>query len=228
MSPLNMIIQALGLQGLLGADVPMPPQRPEGLLSAEAPAPNNIPMPPQRPEGLLSAETPAPNNIPMPPQRPQSLLEPSQPTVYNNPGNVERTQGWAGMLPDTGYGSEDRFAVFDSPQMGLRALMVDLSTKVKNQGGDLREMITRYAPPSENPTEKYYEYVKGKVGKNKVTLKDVPQIAKSILEFENKGDLPKMYLNPKIFNEAVALSKFDLPTGMTLSEARSFLAKKKK
>jgi len=207
MSPLNMIIQALGLQGLLGADVPMPPQRPEGLLSAEAPAPNNIPMPPQRP---------------------QSLLEPSQPTVYNNPGNVERTQGWAGMVPDTGYGSEDRFAVFDSPQMGLRALMVDLSTKVKNQGGDLREMITRYAPPSENPTEKYYEYVKGKVGKNKVTLKDVPQIAKGILEFENKGDLPKMYLNPKIFNEAVALSKFDLPTGMTLSEARSFLAKKKK
>ena len=203
MSTLSMIMQALGLQGLLGADVPMPPRRPEGLLSAEA-------------------------SVPMPPQRPQSLLEPSQPTVYNNPGNVERTQGWAGMLPDIGYGEKNRFAVFDSPQMGLRALMVDLSTKVKNQGGDLREMITRYAPPSENPTEKYYEYVKGKVGKNKVTLKDVPQIAKSILEFENKGDLPKMYLNPKIFNEAVALSKFDLPTGMTLSEARSFLAKKKK
>ena len=55
MSPLNMIIQALGLQGLLGADVPpMPPKRPEGLLSAEAPA---------QPEGLLYA------NAPMPPKR---------------------------------------------------------------------------------------------------------------------------------------------------------------
>jgi len=209
MSTLSTIIQALGLQGLLGADVPMPPRRP-------------VPLPPRRAEGLLSAD------VPMPPQRPQKLLDSSQPTVYNNPGNVERTQGWAGMLPDTGYGKENRFAVFDSPQMGLRALMVDLSTKVKKQGGDLREMITRYAPPSENPTEKYYQYVKNKIGKNKVTLKDVPEIAKAILKFENKGDLPKMYLDPKIFNEAVTLSKFDLPSGMTLSEARSFVEKKKK
>jgi len=53
-STLNMIIQALGLQGLLGADVPMPPKRPEGLLSAETPAPV---------EGLLYA------NAPMPPKR---------------------------------------------------------------------------------------------------------------------------------------------------------------
>lgn len=54
MSTLSMIMQALGLQGLLGADVPMPPRRPEGLLSTEAPAPtegllySNPPMPPKR------------------------------------------------------------------------------------------------------------------------------------------------------------------------------------
>jgi hypothetical protein len=35
MSTLSMIMQALGLQGLLGADVPMPPKRAEGLLSDE-------------------------------------------------------------------------------------------------------------------------------------------------------------------------------------------------
>ena len=175
-------------------------------------------------KGLLSPD------VPMPPQRPQSLLEPSQPTVYNNPGNVERTQGWAGMVPDTGYGSEDRFAVFDSPQMGLRALMRDTATKIKKHGGDLSKMINEYAPPSENPTNRYYEYVKSKVGRDKVTVNDLPRIVQGIIEFENKPDseLSKMYLDPNVFEEALSLSKFNLPSGMTLSEARSFLAKKKK
>ena len=174
-------------------------------------------------KGLLSPD------VPMPPQRPQSLLEPDKPTVYNNPGNVERSQGWAGMVPDTGYGSEDRFAVFDSPQMGLRALMRDTATKIKKHGGDLSKMINEYAPPSENPTKRYYEYVKSKVGRDKVTVNDLPRIVQGIIEFENKPDseLSRMYLDPNVFEEALSLSKFNLPSGMTLSEARSFLAKKK-
>ena len=174
-------------------------------------------------KGLLSPD------VPMPPQRPQSLLEPDKPTVYNNPGNVERSQGWAGMVPDTGYGSEDRFAVFDSPQMGLRALMRDTATKIKKHGGDLSKTINEYAPPSENPTKRYYEYVKSKVGRDKVTVNDLPRIVQGIIEFENKPDseLSRMYLDPNVFEEALSLSKFNLPSGMTLSEARSFLAKKK-
>jgi hypothetical protein len=175
-------------------------------------------------QGLLSPE------VPMPPERPQSLLELDKPTVYNNPGNVERNQGWAGMVPDTGYGSEDRFAVFDSPQMGLRALMRDTATKIKKHGGNLSKMINEYAPPSENPTKRYYEYVKSKVGRDKVTVNDLPRIVQGIIEFENKPDseLSKMYLDPKVFEEALSLSKYNLPAGMTLSEARSFAAKKKK
>ena len=175
-------------------------------------------------QGLLSPE------VPMPPERPQSLLEPVKPTVYNNPGNVERTQGWAGMMPDTGYGSEDRFAVFDSPQMGLRALMRDTATKIKKHGGDLSKMINEYAPPSENPTNRYYKYVKSKVGRDKVTLNDLPRIVQGIIEFENKPDseLSRMYLDPNVFEEALSLSKYNLPSGMSLSEARSFAAKKKK
>ena len=38
MSTLSMIMQALGLQGLLGADVPLPPQRPESFLSESKPS----------------------------------------------------------------------------------------------------------------------------------------------------------------------------------------------
>ena len=89
-------------------------------------------------------------------------MSPAQPTVYNNPGNVERNQKWAGMVSG-GYGSNDRFAIFDSPQMGLRALMRDAQTKIEDQKGDLFKMISKYAPRSENPTNDYYQYVRSKV-----------------------------------------------------------------
>lgn len=61
MSALSTIMQALGLQGLLGADVPMPPRRPP-------------PLPPRRAEGLLSTEEPSSfqsllSEVPLPPRR---------------------------------------------------------------------------------------------------------------------------------------------------------------
>lgn len=150
-----------------------------------------------------------------------------QPTVYNNPGNVERNQDWAGMVSG-GYGSNDRFAIFDSPQMGLRALMRDAQTKIKNEKGDLRKMISRYAPRSENPTERYYNYVRSKVGKDKVTMKDLPNIVKGIIEFENKpgSALSNMYLKPEIFSEALNLSKKSMPKGTSLTKARQMVRKK--
>ena len=56
--------------------------------------------------------------------------EESKPTVFNNPGNIEIGQGYAGETGDT---YADRFAVFDSPQMGVRALGRDLKTKIKKK-----------------------------------------------------------------------------------------------
>ena len=167
--------------------------------------------------------------IPQPQRKPSGLLGMGapQPTVYNNPGNVERNQDWAGMVSG-GYGSNDRFAIFDSPQMGLRALMRDAQTKIKNEKGDLRKMISRYAPRSENPTERYYNYVRSKVGKDKVTMKDLPNIVKGIIEFENKpgSALSNMYLKPEIFSEALNLSKKSMPKGTSLNKARQMVRKK--
>lgn len=147
-----------------------------------------------------------------------------QSSTYNNPGNLRRTQNWAGMLPG-GYGKNDNFAIFDSPQMGLRALMRDVSSKIKNQKGDLRKMISKFAPKSENPTDNYYEYVLSKVGKNKVTTKDLPNIVKGIIEFENTpgSDKSKMYLDSSVFNEALKLSKKSMPKETSLSKARKII-----
>jgi len=143
--------------------------------------------------------------------------------IYNNPGNVEATEGWAG---DTGerYGENGRFAVFDSPEMGLRALIRDVRTKINDRSikGDISKLITKYAPNTENPTDKYIAYVKKEVGKEKVGLRDAAKVAKAILEFENKPEVREYYLkDPKIFKTAAKLATRGFDAGVTLEQAKA-------
>ena len=157
--------------------------------------------------------------------------------TYNNPGNVERTEKWAGMIRNTGYGENQRFAIFDSPVMGVRAVMRDITTKINNHNGNIKNIISKYAPTGkakqgygkENPNlEKYIKYVQNKIGKkNKVTLKDMPNIVKGIIEFENKKygkEFINKYTEDKVFNEALELSKIDLPESISLKKARKLVA----
>ena len=150
----------------------------------------------------------------------QGLLE--GPVQFNNPGNIEIGQGYAG---ETGATYADRFSVFDSPQMGVRAVARDITTKIGRHKGDLNKIIAEYAPPSENDTNAYIDYVKKSVGKNKVTKADLPSIVKSVIEMENgiDSDLTKLYLNDSVFNEAMDLSKVSLPNEFTLEDARKKL-----
>ena len=75
--------------------------------------------------------------------------------IFNNPGNIEKGAGFAG---DTGktYGN-NRFSVFDSKEMGIRAIFRDLRTKMKEFDGDVDKVIAKYAPPNENETKNYYD-----------------------------------------------------------------------
>lgn len=137
-----------------------------------------------------------------------------------NAGNLEASQKWAG---DTGerYGTNDRFTVFDSPEMGLRALFRDIQTKV-GKGYTLDQLMEVYAPMSENPTDKYTDYVKKKVGKNKIGMEDVDNIVKGIVEFENMSygkDWIDQYLNEDTFAIAKELAQYDLPHGLSYSDA---------
>ena len=61
----------------------------------------------------------------------QGLLE--GPVQFNNPGNIETGQGYAG---ETGETYAERFSVFDSPQMGVRAVARDITTKIGRHKGD--------------------------------------------------------------------------------------------
>ena len=156
----------------------------------------------------------------MPEKRPnQGLLMQNTPALFFNPGNIEVGQGYAG---ETGGMYADRFAIFDSPQMGIRAIAKDISTKIDRHEGDLSKIINQYAPPSENDTAKYLDFVQSSVGKDKVTKKDLPKVVEAIIKMENgpESDLTKMYLNENIFQEALELSKLNLPSNTGLKEAR--------
>ena len=85
----------------------------------------------------------------------------------SNPGNIDRTSTvWQGedRSPDA-LRREPRFCVFETPQAGVRALAKTLLTYQNKHGlRTVREMINRWAPPTENDTEAYITQVAREVG----------------------------------------------------------------
>ena len=143
--------------------------------------------------------------------------EAEQPTMFNNPGNIEIGQGYAGETGDT---YADRFAVFDSPQMGVRALGSDLKTKIKRFDGDLFSIINQFAPDNENDTNNYYEYVKDQVGSDTITENDLGAVVRAIIKMENKPEIAAQYLDDSIINEGLELAQMSFDAGISLDEAR--------
>ena len=148
--------------------------------------------------------------------------EAEQPTMFNNPGNIEIGQGYAGETGDT---YADRFAVFDSPQMGVRALGRDLKTKIKRFDGDLFSIINQFAPDNENDTNNYYEYVKDQVGSDTITENDLGAVVRAIIKMENKPEIAAQYLDDSIINEGLELAQMSFDAGISLDEARELLRK---
>lgn len=139
---------------------------------------------------------------------------------YNNPANIEVGQGYAGETGETYAG---RFAIFDSPVMGLRALIRDLNTKIDRHGGDVRKIISQFAPDFENPTNNYVRYVESRVKKAVVTPEDLPLLTAAVVEFENgvSSDRAAQYLKPEVLNEAFELSKQSLPTNTRYEDIKT-------
>ena len=142
-------------------------------------------------------------------------------TTYNNPGNLEKGQGYAGETGNTYANDRERpFVVFDSPEMGVRALAMDLQTKIKRHEGDVNKIIEQYAPDNENDTKKYQEFVKQKLKKDKVTNKDLKFLVQAIIEKENKPEVASYYLeNPDVMTKGLAMSYFQLPSGTSFEQA---------
>lgn len=77
----------------------------------------------------------------------------------NNPGNLRPGDDWQGMI-----GTNGGFIVFKDVSWGLRAMAIDLRTKINKGYNTIRSIITRWAPPTENDTDAYIRNVEYSTG----------------------------------------------------------------
>jgi hypothetical protein len=135
----------------------------------------------------------------------------------NNPGNIDynaRNQ-WQGQLGLEEGVNKPRFARFDSPENGIRALaklLINYRGKngepgIGGQGIDtVRETINRWAPPVENNTSAYVESVAKELGVpstqiiNILDRSTLLKITTAIIKHEN-GYLPYA---PSVIAEGVS------------------------
>lgn len=81
-----------------------------------------------------------------------------------NPGNIRHAKGtrWQGMSANQ---NDSAFVQFTGPQWGIRAIARTLITyQDKHALRTIRQIISRWAPPSENNTESYIRQVAVRVG----------------------------------------------------------------
>ena len=121
----------------------------------------------------------------------------------NNPGNLVKTNiEWKGKIIPSG---DTRFEQFINIAYGVRAMIKDIMSDI---GPDttLSDLIYQYAPPSDNNTIGYINYVSNKtgIGANQVLTKDKATLKKLVFamsEMENGGS----YLIDTDFNQAWSL-----------------------
>lgn len=77
----------------------------------------------------------------------------------NNPGNIKAGIAWQGAVGDDGT-----FTIFADTTWGLRAVGVDLTSKINRGLTTITDIISAYAPPSENNTAAYISAVSGDTG----------------------------------------------------------------
>jgi hypothetical protein len=109
----------------------------------------------------------------------------------NNPGNIEASAQFEGYV-----GSDGRFGKYATPELGYRALSKQLMRYQSHYGRNtVREIINRWAPPSENNTGAYVNQVAAQLGVSPDAPLDLKQqetlfgLVRAITGHENGGQL---------------------------------------
>jgi len=108
----------------------------------------------------------------------------------NNPGNLK-------FANQPGATEDARgFAKFDDPQAGMNALVNQINLD-RSRGDTLEEFISDYAPPSENATQNYIDYVSERTGiapGEQIPADKVAAVAGAITQMEG-GELSTDYFS---------------------------------
>lgn len=104
----------------------------------------------------------------------------------NNAGNLKKSNNkWLGLSK---LQSDNVFFTFVKPEYGIRAMFKTLMT-YRSKGLDtIEKILKKYAPSSENKTQKYIDFVSKKIGINpsyKLNLSDYFGLIKAMITFEN-------------------------------------------
>jgi len=105
----------------------------------------------------------------------------------NNPGNVRYSiyNNWQGQT-----GSDYRgFCIFSSMYYGVRAMVVIIVNDIRAGKNTITKIITEYAPPHENNTQGYINFVAARsgVGKNDpiCSVNQLTAVVEAMIYFEN-------------------------------------------
>ena len=109
----------------------------------------------------------------------------------NNPGNIRHRIDWDGL--DEDQSKDEEFSQFSTPEYGIRAMFKILKTyDNKYNLNTIEGIINRWAPPIENDTESYIDFVSSKVGKDRSEVLDQEDyilLVEAIIHMEN-GEQP--------------------------------------
>lgn len=93
----------------------------------------------------------------------------------NNPLNIRKGNTWKGEI--TGQ-TDNAFEQYESMAYGIRAGFIILRNYITGHNGRTRryntvdKIIRRWAPPTENATQKYIDYVSAQMGVHPLTILD--------------------------------------------------------
>ena len=130
----------------------------------------------------------------------------------NNPGNLRCCDDWQGVI-----GDNQGFLVFENIGYGIRALGIDLTTKIRNGYNTIELIIFRYAPPSENDTLAYIASVVEFTGLSQTRELTADQntlrrLIRAIMNVELGTQYSAMISDADI-NEGLAMMGANLPVG---------------
>lgn len=125
----------------------------------------------------------------------------------NNPGNIRLTNDqWLGMRA---VQKDPDFVQFEAPEFGFRAMARVLRNYQRRGLTTIREIISTYAPESENATENYVRFVSDRLNISPEVSLELETVLIDLIEtiilFEN-GPLFANFYSKQTIAQGVALA----------------------
>jgi len=126
----------------------------------------------------------------------------------NNPGNIRKGNSWKGLIKP---GADSAFDQFENVPYGVRALYYTLYTYMTKHGLlSIRGIISRWAPPIENQTDKYIQYVSARLNRSADattpwTKSQLMDLARAIIDMEVSPAISRQYIKDSDLREGFNL-----------------------